>query len=72
MSDFTLREYPREEYLSDLEKELGKNGLKKCVEKRLDNIMTEMRGLTNSYITLSGVAEDMDDIINLIELREKK
>ena len=72
MSDFTLREYPREEYMADLQKELDKKGLKKCVEKRLDNIISEMRGLTNSYIILSGVAEDMDDIINLIELREKK
>ena len=72
MKEPTLREYPREEYLSDLQKELDKNGLKKCVEKRLDNIVSEVRGLTNSYIILSGVAEDMDDIINLIEIREKR
>lgn len=72
MNDFTLREYPREEYMADLQKELNKKGLKKCVEKRLDDIMSEVRGLTNSYIILSGVAEDMDDIINLIELSEKK
>lgn len=58
--------------MADLQKELNKKGLKKCVEKRLDDIMSEVRGLTNSYIILSGVAEDMDDIINLIELSEKK
>lgn len=58
--------------MADLQKELYKKGLKKCVEKRLDDIMSEVRNLTNSYIILSGVAEDMDDIINLIELREEK
>ena len=66
MSEFTLREYTKEEYKADMQKLLEEKGLHDAVEKYCDkvNSITSILG----YIHHRDVQECLCDILYLIEL----
>lgn len=68
--EFTLREYPEEEYLYDLSEEIKSDGILKAVEKRCNEIDDYCSPLR--YISHRGVQELLNEILNLIKLKEGK
>lgn len=69
-TEFTLREYPREEYLHDLSEEIKTDGLLKAVEKRCNEIDDYCSPL--GYLSHRGVQELLVEILDLIKLKEGK
>ena len=68
MSEFTLREYPQEEYEADMKKLLKEKGLHDAVEKYCDDINSYASAL--SYIGHRGIQECLCNILYLIELEK--
>ena len=68
--EFTLREYPEEEYLHDLSEEIKTDGLLKAVEKRCNEIDDFCKVLR--YLPHSMVQELMVEILDLIKIRERE
>ena len=66
MPEIKLREYPREEYLADIQKELDENGLYESVSKRCDEINEESAQLP--YVAHRSIQEWMCEILDLIRL----
>lgn len=62
----TLKAYTKEERMNDLRRELAKDGLLAAVDKRLDIITDETRGL--SYGTWSYVVELSNEIMDLMRI----
>ena len=66
MSEFTLREYPQEEYETDMKKLLKEKGLHDAVEHFADRI-NSLASVLN-YVAHREVQECLCDILFLIDL----
>lgn len=67
MSENRLRTLSREEYKSDLRKEIREAGLKETVKKRCDNIAALTFGLLNKN-TWEYITEQLNEILDICEI----
>ena len=65
-----LKEYTKEEYLSDIRKKIDTKGMYKTVEEVLDEIVED--SIHYGYDHYSFVAEKANDILKIVELVEQK
>ena len=72
MSEFKLKEYPREQYEEDVLKLLEEKGLSKAVKKYLDKIDEECRYMGVSYLPHRTIQEFLCNILFLCEKYEER
>ena len=64
-----MRVLTDEEYRSNLRLEIKKDGLRKAIEKRCDDIFEECASM--AYLPHMTVAEWLDEILDLVDESEK-
>lgn len=70
MIEFTIKEYPPDQYKADMEALLSEKGLHDAVKDYCDKIAEDATGL--GYIGYSSITEWLCDILYLVKLAEEK